>query len=119
MGRPGLPSGRAARNYVVSNYKRNAAKRDLEWALSENQFDELTQGDCHYCGVPPSTVWTPKIYNGAFTYNGIDRKNSSLGYTIGNVVSCCKTCQKCKSSLPYDVFIEFLKRAGQFQLRGC
>jgi hypothetical protein len=42
--------------------------------------------------------------NGSFTYSGIDRIDSSIGYIEGNVVSCCSKCNTAKSDMPFDEF---------------
>jgi hypothetical protein len=112
-----LPKGVAGGNRVLSGYKRGAKKRNLSWELTNEQFFQLTQQNCHYCGLPPAMEMksSPTSRTGVFVYNGVDRKDSSLGYTSDNVVPCCKECQKAKSNTPYDVFIAFINRAGNFQ----
>lgn len=114
-GRPRLPEGRAVRNVLLRSYKNHAAERGLVWNISDEQFDTLLKGDCHYCGDPPKAHYTIRNCYGAMTYNGIDRVDSSQGYHSGNVVSCCKTCNKCKSNMGYEEFISFLIKAGKFQ----
>lgn len=111
-----LPQGMSQRNIILRGYINNAKTRNLEWCLTDQQFDELTKGDCHYCGIPPSNTVHKKRYVGSFTYNGIDRKDSAQGYTLGNVVSCCKFCQYAKLDWTYEEFLTYLRRAGQFQL---
>lgn len=74
-------------------YKKNAKKRDLEFALTKDEFNLTTSQPCYYCGD----------YSGKYfdeQYSGIDRKNSDVGYSINNVVSCCEMCNKIK--LDYD-----------------
>jgi hypothetical protein len=110
-GRP-LESGRSARNSVLYRYKENARKANREWGLSDALFDGLTSADCHYCGNPPTNNHKLCTGFGEFRYNGIDRKDSRLGYTPDNVVPCCKVCQKAKSNLPYEVFTSLLIRGG-------
>src|SRR5579863_4596561 len=84
--------------HVLGKYRWNAKKRNLKWALSESKFVELILSDCHYCGQQPSP------------YNGIDRKNSNVGYVEENVVPCCKVCNTIKGKVSYEVFISFLQR---------
>ncbi len=114
-GRP-MEYGRSARNSVLYRYKRNAEQAGRDWQINDELFDALTTNNCHYCGNPPTNVHRLYTGVGEFRYNGIDRKNSELGYTPENVVSCCKECQKAKSSTPYEQFLSLLVRAGRFQL---
>lgn len=59
-----------------------ASYRKIEWTLSESKFHELSKAPCHYCGQAKETT----------TMAGIDRVDSSLGYTLENSVSCCRRC---------------------------
>ncbi len=38
-------------------------------------------------------------------YNGIDRKNSTLGYTMDNCVTCCGSCNIMKNKFTEEEFI--------------
>src|SRR5208282_4110207 len=109
-----LPVGRQGRNQIRRGYARDASKRQLSFSLSENLFDELLQGLCHYCGSPPINVVSSKSrrMNGSFVYNGIDRKDNAVGYTEENSVSCCKHCNRAKRAMSYDDFISWLTRAS-------
>jgi thymidine kinase len=111
-----MQPGISARNAILAHYKKNAKQAGRVWEISEEKFDLLTSAICHYCGAKPTNTYRLSTGCGEFTYNGLDRKDSSKGYMEENVVSCCKTCQKCKSSMPYDEFLAFLRRAGEFQL---
>lgn len=42
---------------------------------------------------------------GSYTFNGIDRKNRSEGYTPENTVSCCPTCNYAKGKLEAETFL--------------
>ncbi len=107
-----LPFGRSMRNRVLSQYKQQADKRGYSWELTDSQFEELSQQLCHYCGRPPIGCAKTKANNGEFVYNGIDRINNTQGYTSKNIVTCCKICNRCKSDMSYDEFIEYLVMAG-------
>ena len=39
--------------------------------------------------------WHPKSPS-CYLYNGIDRKNNFLGYTLENIVPCCEKCNRAK-----------------------
>ena len=91
-------------------YKRtvkNAERKGIEWSLSYQIWLELAGDSCYYCGVEPSNVF--KYNKGEFVYSGIDRIDSGLGYTTGNVVSCCRFCNVLKLSLRPDTWFDFLK----------
>ena len=108
-----LPEGVAAFNEVYRRYKHCAKKRGLAWSLSEELFRELTQRDCVYCGVKPSTI--ERLSTGTYTYNGVDRIDSDLGYYEGNVVPCCKTCNLAKGSTPPAEWEAWLVRVAEFR----
>lgn len=109
------PEGAAAARKVYGNYKRNAKERGLAWALSEEQFLDLTSCLCHYCGAPPSNIAHWDELNGDFIYNGLDRLDSDNGYVHGNVVPCCIRCNHAKwDLLPLD-FLAHIKRIAQHQ----
>jgi hypothetical protein len=113
------PTGEASRHAVWHRYQKDADKRSLPWQLSFDEFCSLTSADCHYCGAAPQNRFghgQPRRYNGAFIYNGIDRKDSSLGYFAENAVSCCMVCNKAKSKMSYENFVAYLRKAGSFQL---
>jgi 5-methylcytosine-specific restriction endonuclease McrA len=54
-------------------------------------------GTCHYCGNKIIGV-------------GLDRIDSSIGYTIENCVPCCKDCNIMKNAKGYDEFIQKCKQ---------
>jgi hypothetical protein len=97
--------GFAAATEVFNLYRTRASKRGIAFLLTRDEFNELTRGNCHYCGASPSQVSKRRHFNGAFIYNGIDRKDSSLGYSAMNCVSCCGTCNTMKQDLPYAEFL--------------
>lgn len=99
-----LVEGRAAMNALRMRYRWGAKKRGLCWALSDDHFETLTSAPCYYCGVPPSQVYSGKSYNGSVVYNGIDRTDNLIGYTIGNCVSCCGVCNRAKDTMTLEEF---------------
>jgi hypothetical protein len=91
---------------LLSAYKKGAADRSLRFDLLDEEFLQLTSCDCHYCGIEPQQVFRRNIGNGPYIYNGIDRKDNAVGYTMENCVSCCKVCNYSKSSSGETEFIE-------------
>lgn len=109
-GRKILPRGIPERNLLLRTYKKNAELRGLEFSLTAEQFVDLMQQDCFYCGAEPKKSVRGKGFDGKYAYNGIDRVNNSIGYTLENCVSCCETCNKAKLMMSEDEFAEWVVR---------
>jgi len=107
-----LPAGEASFNVLINNLKQGAKRRDFEWSLTEDQARVLMKQNCHYCGAEPQQKIIHSHYcNGSYIYNGLDRINNSKGYTIDNVVLCCKICNYAKRTMTIEQFQEWLTRA--------
>jgi len=88
--------------------------------LTFDDFYDLSQKHCHYCGTAPNTTYNKFIHrgeaknsqhamdNGNFTYNGLDRIDSSLPHNKDNVVSCCIMCNAAKSDHNQDEWGEWV-----------
>lgn len=86
---------------------RTASRRSLKWELTEEQWIDLATQSCYYCGSEPSNM----ISKYKFKYNGLDRIDSSLGYSLTNVVVSCKICNRAKSDMTQKDFYDWIKRA--------
>lgn len=75
-----------------SKYKSSAKVRGLDFDLSFKEFESFWQKDCSYCGSAIATI-------------GLDRVDSSVGYKIDNLVSCCTTCNKMKLDLEEEEWL--------------
>jgi len=104
-----LPSGTAARNRLLLDYKMSAKRRNLKWLLTDQEFDTLTSSRCYFCHRPPSQWRRQRKCNGEYNYNGIDRLNNNDHYTMDNVVTCCKICNYAKNDLSLDDFLGWVK----------
>jgi len=113
-----LPNGVAAKNRVLNYYRQHARQRKLDWKISKEEFEVLTQQDCFYCGLPPSNEAKSYYNAGGFTYNGIDRKDNLKGYVEGNTVSCCKICNMMKRELSVEEFLSHVNRIQVSMRRG-
>ncbi len=92
----------------IRGYKRSAKARGLEYTLTEQQFAEITHQNCYYCGAKPNNISKQSQYNGEYVYNGLDRVDNSRGYTIDNVVPCCKFCNERKGKLSLQEFKDWI-----------
>jgi hypothetical protein len=81
--------------------KRHEQKFKDQSSISENEFNKLSSKNCYYCGVEG--------------LNGIDRLDSSIGYTKENCVPCCKHCNYAKGNLSMDHFKEWARRFVTYQ----
>src|SRR5208337_3847659 len=99
----GISEDTARINELFGDYRRNAMNRDLVFSLSRREAEMLFIASCHYCGQTPSP------------YNGIDRKENSVGYLLSNCVSCCARCNRIKHVLGYDDFLGHLKKLLEYR----
>lgn len=105
-------------NNALQFIKARARNRKQEWALTDEQFISLIAQPCHYCGVMNSNrIKASSRYKTDFVYNGIDRKDSSLGYTPENSLPSCKHCNLAKREKPYKDFIEWVHKTSEFLKR--
>ena len=107
------PTLAAPRNCVKYSYISGAEERGYSFTLSDQEFDNLIFGNCFYCGQEPvenkSDIRLNKT-NLPFKRNGIDRLNNELGYTKENCVTSCSKCNKMKSDLNYEEFIQHIHK---------
>ena len=112
-----LPEGVAAMNQMIRRLKANASERGIEWHLTDEQALAITQQSCHYCGGDFSNTSSHPEMNGTFAYNGIDRVDNSKGYTIDNVVPCCKHCNIAKRDRSVGEFLNWVRRVYQYSCK--
>lgn len=79
-------------NYKI--YQQSAGYKNLEFVITQEEYELIVVNPCYYCG---------EIQEKGF--NGIDRKNQTIGYITDNCVSCCKFCNYMKGSLSDNVFV--------------
>lgn len=100
----------ASKNRIFDSYKASAKKRNISFELTFNEFILLTSQNCYYDGTPPSQSNKSGSYYGTYIYNGLDRIDSSRGYTLDNCVPCCKTCNFAKHSMNEQEFYAWINR---------
>lgn len=85
-------------------------------SLVFDEFYALSQLNCHYCNIEPSTINDSPpddasqyfINNCKFTYNGLDRVNNGLPHDTTNCVPCCKECNLSKRNMHIDDFYRMI-----------
>ena len=83
-------------------YKSNAKKRNIPFNMSIEDFNELWQKDCNYCGSE-------------IKYIGVDRVDSSKPYELDNVVPCCSRCNEMKMAETKEDWIKQMKQILKHQ----
>lgn len=104
---PGRPSWVS---YFLNSYLSTCKRTNRVFELTLDEVEHLATSDCHYCGAAPSKR---KIVSTEYVVNGIDRKDSSLGYTSDNCVPCCPLCNQMKMDTPYEQFLEQVQRINE------
>lgn len=97
----------------LTDYRRNAFRKNLQWGLSLDEFKQLVFSDCYYCGKPPTRKKfraRGRVFSSFEKLNGIDRADNSLGYVADNCVPCCKLCNAFKADRLTEVFLKHAAR---------
>lgn len=117
-GRGKVPTLEAPINAYYHNYKKKAEERGLDFNLTKEEFTSFIFNNCAYCGSEPiaGTSMDRKCNKTGipFKINGIDRIDSSKGYTIDNCVSCCGTCNKMKLDHSLEKFKSHIIKIYQY-----
>lgn len=76
-----------------------------------DDFFELMQQNCYYCGAEPDLVkHSVRKDSVAWKHGTLDRVDSSLGHTIDNVVPCCLICNRAKLTRTVEEFKNYLNQ---------
>lgn len=105
-----LPNNGGVINHLVLQYKRHARDRNIEYDLDRDVFEQLIRSNCYYCNAPPSNTVVTKNCKSGFAYNGIDRKESCLGYSRDNCVAACCICNRVKRDRSEQEFLNWANR---------
>jgi hypothetical protein len=69
-----------------NRYTIRASKKNLDFALSQDEFDAIKCQPCYLCGKTSSLQHL----------NGVDRLDNNKGYTMDNINACCFGCNHLK-----------------------
>lgn len=95
-------------NVVLLAYKNHAKRRGYSFELTSEQFKELMVQNCFYCDAVPSNKAKSPNREIIF-YNGVDRRDNTKGYALGNCVPCCKLCNRMKMDLSEEQMFNHMK----------
>lgn len=102
--------------------------------ISFDLFHSMSQQNCDYCDAPPGRSYNREKARGkrkvkdkqkhqellqtaTFTYNGLDRVDSSKGHTVDNVVPCCWRCNRMKMDMTHAEFHAHISRIHTHAVR--
>jgi len=112
-----LPGATSSINKLIGSYKRAAEDRGYVFQLTKEQFLNLTQQHCHYCGTAPtkSTKQINPHGQAHILYNGIDRIDNNIGYIETNCVACCIRCNRAKYTASYTEFVDWINQLVKYR----
>lgn len=77
--------------------------------ISLDEFIEMSQKPCYYCGAGPSNILVKKATGAVFCYNGLDRLDNQGPHNKSNCVACCWTCNERKSDWDSAKFLNWIR----------
>lgn len=122
--------GKEARKKKRTNGELVTAKKIWNGRYSDgcsfDTFMKLSQQPCYYCGVirfSRANAYIDRIKSGRvekdwfdqcwWSYNGLDRLDSSKPHLEDNIMPCCIQCNRSKSDLSIDEFKKWLEKIYQ------
>jgi hypothetical protein len=83
-----------------ASYRSRAEKKDLEFAITHDDYKSIILQDCYLCGKESTDT----------NINGVDRVDNNVGYTIANCKACCKECNHMKNSYALEDLLAKIER---------
>lgn len=80
--------------------------------LNFEQWKKLSRGNCYLCGAPPNQRLQNVVSD--LKRSGIDRVNSSLGYSMENCRPCCKDHNIMKKDHSLEKFINLCQKVVNY-----
>ncbi len=69
-----------------SNAKAHAKKRGLEFSITIDEYMSVVSKPCNYCNESLGDM-----------SGGLDRIDNDRGYTCGNILPCCRDCNRIRN----------------------
>lgn len=99
--------------------KRHRKFKSNEDVITYNEFKTIVKSPCYFCGAECSKTIHDRLWSRKKAYkcsditicvNGIDRIDSTKGYTSENCVACCKICNYAKNTMTIEEFKEWIEK---------
>lgn len=108
---------KAAYKNLFNNLKSSCKRINRVCSISLKRAIDLYSSNCYYCNSAPSNVYkSPNLSALNLKYSGIDRIDSTKGYTDKNTVACCFNCNRAKSDLSQQDFLNLIKNIYSFRV---
>ena len=104
-------TGTGALNARYCVYRSNAEHHKRIFALSRQQFRNISVLPCAYCREPPKQI--ARSGHSQQLISGIERIDSTEGYTSENCVPCCTSCKRAKGRLNSKEFASWIAALAQ------
>ncbi len=111
-----------------SHLKQRHKKNNMIGEIMDYEtFAKLSYSKCHYCGIEYSKILKDNLNESTskkflsdtvIKVNGIDRIDSTLGYTIENSVPCCSHCNCAKHIMTLDEFMNWIKKVYEYNFKN-
>jgi len=108
-----LPNNLGVVKEIYRNYQQASIRREYTFKLTIDEFRNIIESECYYCKEIGSMTPYGFHKNIDYRYNGVDRINNKIGYTTGNVVSCCKICNNAKATLTISEFKNWIMKINK------
>jgi hypothetical protein len=78
-----------------ASYRSRAEKKELEFAITHDDYKSIILQDCYLCGKESTET----------NINGVDRVDNDIGYNMENCKACCKECNHMKNNFNLDTLL--------------
>lgn len=92
------------KSITYKGYKNRALKKNLDFDITKEYYDNLVCDNCYYCENENDT--------------GLDRVCNNTGYIMSNVVSCCSECNYMKFDMRIDDFIVHCSKVCEYSINN-
>jgi hypothetical protein len=83
-----------------ASYRSRAEKKELEFAITHDDYKSIILQDCYLCGKQSTET----------NINGVDRVDNDIGYNMENCKACCKECNHMKNNFNLDTLLTKIER---------
>jgi len=88
---------------IIAYLKKSARDRNIKYDINDEDYAyKMVSYQCVYCDSMNYRGW-----------NGLDRIRNNIGYKEGNVLPCCRICNKMKSAYKLKTFIKYCRNINK------